>query len=77
MKIELPLITRIIIAVSGFVSKYCFLIIILILLIILGLIVFFKTRKGKYFLDYFISKFIVIRRFTRKYEKSYSHLLVF
>jgi type IV pilus assembly protein PilC len=65
MKIELPLITKIIIAVSGFVSKYCFLIIILILLIILGLIVFFKTRKGKYFLDYFISKFIVIRRFTQ------------
>ena len=32
MKVELPLITKIIITISGFVSKYCFLIIIMILM---------------------------------------------
>lgn len=65
MKVELPLITKIIITISGFVSKYCFLIIIILLGLIIGLVIFFQSKKGKYVFDYCISKFIIIRKFTQ------------
>lgn len=51
MHIELPLITRIIIGISTFISKYYFYIFIGILFLAIAIVAYFQTNKGKYYKD--------------------------
>ncbi len=62
MKVELPLITKMMINISNFISKNLFIIFLSVLLIIFGLICIFKTKKGKYFFDKIKLKLPIIKK---------------
>lgn len=62
MKVELPLITKMMINISNFISKNLFIIFLSVLLIIFGFICIFKTKKGKYFFDKIKLKLPIIKK---------------
>jgi type IV pilus assembly protein PilC len=64
MNVELPLITRIIVSLSNFISKYYIIIIIFFLILILGFYLYSLSNNGKYFKDYLIVKLPIIKKFT-------------
>ena len=65
MKVELPLITKILVVVSSFFSKHFLLIILIIMLLVCGFIIFIKTKKGKYWFDKLKTKLIIIKTFSQ------------
>ena len=65
MKVELPLITKIIIGISNFVSKYFILILIFLFVVILIMILYTKTQKGKLWIDKIKTKLFILKKFTQ------------
>ena len=80
LKVELPLMTRIIIWITTFISNYFIYILLFILSIIFVLILYSKTQKGKYILDKIKTKIIIYKNFfiinnTSKFCKSFKILI--
>lgn len=64
--IQLPLPTRIIIAITEFFIDYKFFILILAIIALFALIAFAKTKKGRQILDSFLLKFPISRGIVKK-----------
>ena len=65
MNVELPLITRIIISISNFISNYFIFILLFLILFIFSFYLYCKTLKGKKMLDKYKTKIIILRKFTQ------------
>ncbi len=63
---ELPLSTKILIAVSGFLSSYWWLVIIIVVSSIVGIRVYIKTTKGKRFFDFVKLKLPIFGKLLQK-----------
>lgn len=66
LEVALPLVTRILIAVSDFFVAYFLLILIAALLLIVGTIAFFRSVKGKHFADFLLLHIPVISVMVRE-----------
>ncbi len=66
-KVELPLITRIVLAVSDFLRNHILLVVLFILLLAGGLIFLFKNKKGKQILGNYLLEIPLIGSFFKKY----------
>lgn len=65
MNVKIPLITKIIIAISNFIAKYYIFIILGIILLILSFYIFSLSKKGKLLKDYLIVKLPILRKFSK------------
>jgi len=63
---ELPLSTKILIGISDFLKKWILLVIIAVIALIVGIIKFKKTEKGKMFFDVLKLNFPISKTFSRK-----------
>lgn len=66
LKVDLPLATRIIIAISNFLANYFIIGIVILLGCIFIIFKFLKTKKGKHFLSWFFLKMPLFNKITRK-----------
>lgn len=63
---ELPLTTKILIATSGFLRKWIWLVVLVIIALIIALIRFIKTEKGRYIFDVFKLKIPIFKSLFQK-----------
>lgn len=80
LKVDLPLITKIIISITTFISDYFIYLLIGVLILFICLVLYSKTKKGKYFLDKIKTKLIIYKNFfivnsTSKFCKSFKILI--
>lgn len=80
LKVEVPLITKVIIWISSFISNNLIYLIIGIILLIVCLVMFSKTTKGKYIIDKIKTKLFIYKDFmiintTSKFCKCFKILL--
>jgi len=78
--IELPLTTKILIAVSGFLASYWWIVFLVIIAAIIGFFYYIKTEQGKIELDYLILKIPIIKKlvnnvFITRFTENFSTLL--
>ena len=64
MKVEIPLITKVIVSISNFVANYYLIVIGIIVLLVLFMYLYSKTNKGKIWVDKLKTKIIVLKKFT-------------
>ena len=77
---DLPLTTRILIAISNFLSNYFLIVLIVLLVLIIILAKFFKTKKGKHLLSWISLKLPIFGKIVRKincarFARSFSSLM--
>lgn len=80
LKVDLPFTTQILIAVSKFLTNYFLVGIVVFLILIIVLVKFLKTPKGKYLLSWFFLKMPFINNITKKincarFARSFSSLM--
>ncbi|MBE6130736.1 MAG: type II secretion system F family protein [Erysipelotrichaceae bacterium] len=80
LKVDLPLMTKIIILISTFISNYFIYILIGSIILFICLMLYSKTQKGKYFIDKIKTKLIIYKNFfiinsTSKFCKCFKILI--
>jgi len=80
LKVTLPLTTRIVMGVSDFLSNYFFYVVIAFIVLIIFLIRFLKTKKGKYLLSWTILRLPILKNIAKKmncakFARSFSSLM--
>ena len=80
LKVELPLTTRIVMAISDFLSNYFIITVIVFFVLLFILIRFLKTKKGKYLSSWIFLKFPFLGKLTKqmncaRFSRSFSSLM--